>query len=243
MRLTRPDSSTRFPRDGLHAGAIVLALAALALGVAGCGGSSAPSVANLQTTTAGGSAATTPSSTPSQVPSSIGSGGAPSASAHNSGFALATAGGAKAIAALGTYSACMRANGVPNFPNPNSSGVIQGSGIDPNTPQFQSASGKCQKDLPNGGQPTPAEQAKLEAAALAYSACMRSHGVPEYPDPKFSGGHMSVSLNANGNSSVNPGSPVFQKAQQTCSSLLPGHPVLSVGQHGPGSGGGVVAGR
>jgi hypothetical protein len=47
---------------------------------------------------------------------------------------------------------CMRKNGVPNFPDPQN-GHIQitgANGIDPNSPQFQSAVQACQKLLPSG---------------------------------------------------------------------------------------------
>jgi hypothetical protein len=46
---------------------------------------------------------------------------------------------------------CMRKNGVPDFPDPTKGGgVIVGSGIDPNSPQFKSAMQACQSLLPAG---------------------------------------------------------------------------------------------
>ena len=48
---------------------------------------------------------------------------------------------------------CMRAHGVTNFPEPNSQGaeIINGSsGIDPNSPAFQSAYTACRSLLPAG---------------------------------------------------------------------------------------------
>ncbi|MGO9179419.1 MAG: hypothetical protein ACLQHS_09130, partial [Candidatus Limnocylindrales bacterium] len=48
---------------------------------------------------------------------------------------------------------------------------------------------------------------------------MRAHGVPNFPDPKFSGGGISMNLNGSG---IDPNSPTFQAAQQACQSLLPG---------------------
>jgi len=48
---------------------------------------------------------------------------------------------------------------------------------------------------------------------LAYAACIRSHGVPNFPDPKPGGGF---------NISSNPNDPQLQAAQQACQSLLPG---------------------
>jgi hypothetical protein len=53
------------------------------------------------------------------------------------------------------FSACMRKNGVPGFPDPQfgTGGRVSirlnvGAGIDPQSPQFQAAQKVCQKDLP-----------------------------------------------------------------------------------------------
>ena len=150
---------------------------------------------------------------------STGSGGGP----PRSGFAISTGNPQKAL----KLSECMRANGVPNFPDPNGQGVIQGSGIDPNSAQFQKAQQTCAKQLGGGaGTRSPAQIARAEAAALAFSKCMRSHGVPDLPDPQFSsGGGISIRITGHaggGNNGLDPNSPIFQKAQQTCGSLLPG---------------------
>jgi hypothetical protein len=51
------------------------------------------------------------------------------------------------------FARCMRAHGVPKFPDPNGqSGQLgPGSGIDPNSPQFQSAvNGPCKSMAPPG---------------------------------------------------------------------------------------------
>jgi hypothetical protein len=118
----------------------------------------------------------------------------------------------------------MRANGVPNFPDPNGQGVIQGTGIDPNSAAFQAAQQKCAKDAGGGlGTRSPAQIAQAQAAALAFSKCMRSHGVSTFPDPQFgSGGAVRISLKATPGSNLDPNSPIFQRAQQKCGSLLPG---------------------
>lgn len=52
---------------------------------------------------------------------------------------------------------------------------------------------------------------------LAFSECMRSHGVPNFPDPSAGGG---IQLSAN--SGINPFSPGFKAAQASCRKLLPG---------------------
>lgn len=57
---------------------------------------------------------------------------------------------------------------------------------------------------------------------------MRSHGVPDFPDPSTSSGtHISPSAG------FNPQSPAFQSAMQTCKHLLPvgGAPPESATQH------------
>jgi hypothetical protein len=50
---------------------------------------------------------------------------------------------------------------------------------------------------------------------VEYSSCMRSHGVPSFPDLNGNG---SVNLPA----SIDPQAPAFQAAQQACASLRPG---------------------
>lgn len=60
-------------------------------------------------------------------------------------------------------------------------------------------------------------------SAYAYSRCMRSHGVPNFPDPKvsISPGHSSIAI------AVTPaqtGSPKFKSADKTCSKILPAPP-------------------
>jgi hypothetical protein len=133
------------------------------------------------------------------------------------------------------YSACMRRNGVPNFPDPDSSGHIkltsgrsangQTTGVDVNSPGFKKAQQACQKLQPKGGKPSRQQEQKEQQAMLKLAQCMRAHGVPKYPDPK---------VNPNGGSEmtmgedVNPNSPQFKAAQATCQKLVPNSP-LSVG--------------
>src|SRR6266568_253384 len=59
---------------------------------------------------------------------------------------------------------------------------------------------------------------------LAFSACMRSHGVKDFPDPTKSadgGGIRIQSGKGGGGSDLDPNSAVFQAAQRACQSLLP----------------------
>ena len=85
----------------------------------------------------------------------------------------------------------MRASGVPDFPDPSASGGFAlPTGIDPQSPAFESAQAKCQKLLPGGGFPAlgsathPTAQALVQM--LEVSKCMRRHGVAGFPDPTTS---------------------------------------------------------
>jgi hypothetical protein len=62
------------------------------------------------------------------------------------------------------------------------------------------------------------------AQALKFSACMRSHGEPNFPDPEISssGGGTSVRLRVTPSSGIDPGSPTFKAAQQACRAFAPG---------------------
>jgi len=120
------------------------------------------------------------------------------------------------------FSACMRSHGVPSFPDPTSNGGISiqvqpGNGIDPNSPAFQSAQHACQSLLPagktSGGSVSPAVRAQI----LRYAACIRTHGVPNYPDPTFNGN----AVNFGNLSGINPNSPAYQSALRACASLNP----------------------
>jgi hypothetical protein len=138
---------------------------------------------------------------------------------------------------------CIRAHGVPNFPDPtsNGSGGIQiqqsdrsGSGsttkvngVPVNGPAFRSAMNSCKSDLPNGGHPTAAQTAQQKAKALAMSRCMRSHGVPNFPDPTFvngPNGGLGVRI---GGAGIDPSSPAFQAASKACGSIFGGAPTLA----------------
>jgi hypothetical protein len=122
------------------------------------------------------------------------------------------------------FSQCMREHGVKNFPDPDSKGGIlikagPGTGIDPRSPQFQSAQKACQKYQPKAsGKFDRAKVQEMQAAALKFAQCMRSHGV-DLPDPKFTDGGRGMSLGGPG---ISPNSPAFKAASQACDKLMPG---------------------
>ena len=120
------------------------------------------------------------------------------------------------------FSACMRSHGVSSFPDPTSNGGISiqvqpGSGIDPNSPAFQSAQHACQSLLPAGKTSGGSVSPTVRAQILRYAACIRAHGVPNYPDPTFNGN----AVNFGNLSGINPNSPAYQSALRACASLNP----------------------
>jgi hypothetical protein len=193
-----------------HTLSALLTLAVVGVLVAGCGGNGpSPSVAHLGNGTTNTTTTTSGSTGGGGFQSSSGGGG--------QSLVMRMTNGAK-------FASCMRSHGVPNFPDPGSNGSIAigpSSGINPDSPKFKSAQTACEKLLPNGGQPTPQEQAKMQQAALDFSKCMRSHGVPSFPDPKFSGGKISIAIHGGPGSGLDPNSPTFRAAQQACQGHLP----------------------
>jgi hypothetical protein len=73
-----------------------------------------------------------------------------------------------------------------------------------------------------GSTPTVTGQASARRGstptAAAYSACMRSHGVPSFPDPNAQG---KLYLKVTKGSALNPNSPQFQAAAAACKALAP----------------------
>ena len=82
----------------------------------------------------------------------------------------------------------------------------------------QSSTGDAgSSDAGSGGQAT-AIVGGNGAAALAFSQCMRAHGVADFPDPNANG---QTEISGGPNSDLNPNNPTFQKAQNACQSKLP----------------------
>jgi hypothetical protein len=146
---------------------------------------------------------------------------------------LATAcsgGGSTVTTALTTYqkalayAQCMRTHGVPKFPDPDSRGVfgISPSELGPtNGTQFRAADKACRHLLPGGQPMTPAQQRKVTDEALRFVACMRSHGLPSFPDPIVNAQGIGFRVGRGG---PGPRSPQFKAAQQACQKLMPGGP-------------------
>ncbi len=134
---------------------------------------------------------------------------APAGGSGSSGQAL--------LAEAEAYSQCLRSHGVPNFPDPvltpGGGYGYRTTGIDPHAAAFQGALQAC-KALPSPWQPTGQQLSPAQQQAwLSWAKCIRAHGVPNFPDPTFSGRTVQLSRGSS--------SPQLQSAMDACKSQMP----------------------
>jgi hypothetical protein len=109
-------------------------------------------------------------------------------------------------------------------PTVGSNGLPNWFGVDQQAPAYKAAYQACQKDSLSSLAPhASAAKATANASALKYAVCMRSNGVPDFPDPNGQG---VIQIN-NATGVLEPSSPAFQKAQRACKSLENGFGVQS----------------
>jgi hypothetical protein len=170
----------------------------------------------------GGNSASTGSSGSSQA-----AGATPSASSQASNNAVA-------------FAQCMRAHGIPNYPDPSSvSGPVDSRQLGVTDTVYESARTTCYRLYPqrqSGPGLTTAQQQQVLGQLLNFAKCMRSHGLPAFPDPNpastiwGSGGGQTFTLP----SSINPNSSQFTSAENACKSLKPSSVAIR-GNKGGGS--------
>lgn len=120
------------------------------------------------------------------------------------------------------FADCMRAHGVPNFPDPLPGGGFPRGSTGPQSPASRAAQQICVPILKPGSGTRHKPSSAALAAAVRYSRCMRSHGVPGFPDPVTSLTSPNVNVIVDGGilfplgSSVDPQAPAFQRAATTC---------------------------
>ena len=141
-------------------------------------------------------------------PSSSGSGGSPNT------------GGSERSSSAVAYSRCVRSHGVPDFPDPGSNGQIPNDAKralrEVSDSVAKAATYAC-RNLNPAGQGSPTLTAQGQQDYLRAAACMRSHGLANFPDPTFPGGRMSISIP----SSIDTKSRQFTQAQETCAKFVP----------------------
>jgi hypothetical protein len=117
---------------------------------------------------------------------------------------------------------CMRAHGVPTFPDPSATegtlgAMVSSADIDLQAPTVQAALEACKQYTPTQSV-TPAQSAAQNAQQVQFAHCMRSHGVPNFPDPSATAGAGAVHLNLNG-TGIDFSSPAVQTAITGCGGL------------------------
>jgi hypothetical protein len=135
-----------------------------------------------------------------------------------------TSAGDTAYQKMLAYSQCMRANGEPGFPDPQPNGnlLINGQQDHLNGAMMNHANKICAHLQPKNKPMTAAQQRQVTAQALKFVACMRTHGIPNMPDPVVNAQGVQISIGGPGHSGPPPNSPVLRAAQQTCHKFLPG---------------------
>jgi hypothetical protein len=142
------------------------------------------------------------------------------------------------------FTECMRDHGV-DMPDPSSAGgggggdvIISpapGAGANGDSggngprmdEEFEAANEACEGILDDafGDRPqlSPEEQAEMQDNMLAFTECMREHGI-DMPDPEFSedGGGFSVRVDdeGGGGGGPDPSDPDFEAAQEACQGEL-----------------------
>jgi hypothetical protein len=186
-----PRPQPRSPRAVL----LVIGILAVGAALAGCGGgTSTPGVATLSTSTS---------------------------------TARSSTGADTQAAGLLAYASCMRSHGVANFPDPNGSGAIEDKravvralqGVSDS--QAQTAQRECQHLIPAGeglgGKASQLVAAQQQHYYLSAAACMRSHGITNFPDPTFSAGRVKFPIPP----SIDMQSTRAIEAREICQKLIP----------------------
>ncbi len=113
------------------------------------------------------------------------------------------------------YAQCMRAHGVPDFPDPDPNGQFRGVGHEQQgNPKFSAAQQACRALAPGGEHENFGDPAFV-SQARQFSQCMRAHGLPDFPDPDAQG-------RLRGTGHEQQGDPRYRAAFEACRSKLPG---------------------
>ena len=133
-------------------------------------------------------------------------------------------------------SQCIRAHGVPNYPDPPSRGEMQsessGNGsvtvngvkLDASAQTLQNAQRACATYAPVGPLVSSSQLASINQGAIRAAECMRANGVTDFPDPSITtgpGGHgLRISIGSGAGANLNPYSPAFKAAQAKCTKFV-----------------------
>jgi hypothetical protein len=135
------------------------------------------------------------------------------------GSSASDTGGSSTTEQALAYASCMRSHGVPTYPDPLSNGTFSGSalnnlGVSQST--MQAALNACAHLQPKSPLLTHESVEEILARYLKFAACMRSHGVPDFPDPTVTG--QSVGWTISGSLTQ---TSQYQTAQHDCQEFSP----------------------
>jgi hypothetical protein len=143
--------------------------------------------------------------------------------------ASSASGGSPTVAQEVALAQCVRAHGVPDFPDPGATGFTNLNATMLESSQMTTAYAACRHLLPDGGPSLAGIQAQIQAATqradvalVPFAQCMHTHGVPNFPEPP-------KTIEGAG---INPQSPQFMAAVQDCRQLMPAGFSLAVGTSG-----------
>jgi len=107
-----------------------------------------------------------------------------------SGSRSSSSGGGSTYDQARAFAKCVRAHGVPLWPEPDSSGQFDKSELTPHqlgagSSQIAAAQRACKTLVPSYS--AAAEPSHVVAQALRFSRCMRADGATHFPDPRSNG--------------------------------------------------------
>lgn len=146
------------------------------------------------------------------------SGGARVASLATHTTSRSSSASSSAPASALAFSHCMRAHGLSEYPDPDSSGALPKVGprqLGVSSSRFQAAQSACAQLL----QPDNTQVRQTLAGMRDFARCMRSHGVANWPDPGLDSDGQAVFDLRGG---VNPDEPPATRVSDQCAHLL--HP-------------------
>jgi hypothetical protein len=114
------------------------------------------------------------------------------------------------------FAACMRANGVPHFPDPDPKGEFN-FGVDVSKVVFTHAVDAC-KALQPPGSLSAKRTPKQQSASLRFAQCVRDHGVKDFPDPV--NGEPLIDTTKIPSSSKPGGMTILNAATHKCGGIL-----------------------
>jgi hypothetical protein len=126
-----------------------------------------------------------------------------------------------------TFAACMRDNGVREFPDPDASGTLtidgiaNGSSLDTGSAAFKQALSAC-KDLQPPGFMGRKRSAQQQEYALKFAHCMRENGVKDFPDPTPDGPLIDTTRIPSMAGKSPRSDPGFNAAMEKCRDVLAG---------------------